>query len=227
MTDEKFTELVNLFLDEEISPQELRELERELASSPERKAHFTERLCLHRATQMALAPQRQRPARPTRERWWLASGLAAGMVLGLMMWVPAQFGLPGDPEGVAAEIAGIATEEDPLASLGRREVERFLVAQQRLHQERASLVAQMRLMGLRPELTPVDKQLRPIQPGAIEPRTVGLSQAERLLQLQELRAIPEPRLLRVEASSPGNDTGERGFESAGFEFRRVGQGSGY
>ena len=52
MTDEKFTELVNLYLDKEISDQGIAALKRELETNTERKAEFTERCRLHQAMRL-------------------------------------------------------------------------------------------------------------------------------------------------------------------------------
>ena len=54
MTEAKFTELVNLYLDKEISENGLAELKVELAASAVRKAEFRERCRLHQAMRLAL-----------------------------------------------------------------------------------------------------------------------------------------------------------------------------
>jgi hypothetical protein len=57
MTEEKFTELVNLYLDKEISERGLAQLECELAANVEHKDKFTEHCRMHQAMCMALNPQ--------------------------------------------------------------------------------------------------------------------------------------------------------------------------
>jgi hypothetical protein len=57
MTEEKFTELVNLYLDTEISERGLAQLKHELAANVERKDEFAEHCRMHQAMCMALNPQ--------------------------------------------------------------------------------------------------------------------------------------------------------------------------
>lgn len=67
MTEEKFTELVNLYLDKEISQTELSDLKAELARNSKRKEEFAERCRLHQAMRMALDPESAKRGR-SRER---------------------------------------------------------------------------------------------------------------------------------------------------------------
>ena len=57
MTEEKFTELVNLYLDKEISERGLAQLKCELAANVERKDEFAELCRMHQAMLIALNPQ--------------------------------------------------------------------------------------------------------------------------------------------------------------------------
>lgn len=57
MTEEKYTELVNLYLDKEISQTELLGLKAELARNSKRNEEFAERCRLHQAMRMALDPE--------------------------------------------------------------------------------------------------------------------------------------------------------------------------
>ena len=57
MTEDKFTELVNLYLDKEISDCGLAQLKSELAANAERKDDFAESCRMHLAMRMALNPQ--------------------------------------------------------------------------------------------------------------------------------------------------------------------------
>jgi hypothetical protein len=66
MTEEKFTELVNLYLDKEISQTELSSLKAELARNIRRKEEFAERCRLHQAMRMALDPESAKSARSRR-----------------------------------------------------------------------------------------------------------------------------------------------------------------
>ena len=57
MTEEKFTELVNLYLDKEISERGLAQLKCELAANVEREDEFADHCRIHQAMGMALNPQ--------------------------------------------------------------------------------------------------------------------------------------------------------------------------
>lgn len=286
MREEKFTELVNLYLDKEISDRGLAELKAELAHNAERKAEFAERCRLHQAMRLALNPaaakrlassaskgnrwregsrERSRRAgstgrstRSTRSgsrpasgaaaraalsssrdtrvdertqrsetvafpRWILGAGLAASFALGLTLLVP----VFRDTTAVAAqpELKGVDAdeliEEDPLDRIGRTELRRFASVQaQRAANERASLAAQLRLMGLRPELTPREKQLRTVSLAAIQPRGAEQDHAELLAEMQKMTPIPAPQILRSEPVSVDvHDRWPSGFHSSLASFK--------
>lgn len=229
MTEEKFTELVNLYLDKEISQTELSDLKAELARNSKRKEEFTERCRLHQAMRMALDPesvkrghsgQRSQGVRPvalnTRvdervdvvhqgagiPRWILGSGLAASLLVGFFV-VPMAF------QDESGEVAGVDAEElvesDPLDEIGRRELIRFAnIQEQRTENRRASLAAKFRLMGLQPELTPREKRLRTVSLAALEPKSSQPSQAELLEQMKNFSPIPKPRILSHDSSMMDN-----------------------
>jgi hypothetical protein len=222
MTDDRFTELVNLYFDKEISADDLERLKSEIAARPDRKRAFAERCRLHKAMRMALKPEKAQPrSSETRRRvktsqlersmrspdvarlprWTLASGLAASVVIGMML-LPPVFRDTTDP-GAQPAFVGVNERdligENPLEALGRSELRRYEVLQQRREAKRhASLVAQMRLMGLRPEMTPEDKDLREVSLAAAYQPREHVSQAELFQRIQGLKAIPEPQLLRVD-----------------------------
>lgn len=245
MTEEKFTELINLYLDKEISQKELTDLKAELARDSNRKAEFSERCRLHQAMRMALNPESTKRSRsrhrsrfsnkssqrhasrsPSRNRskrgravglsagmdesayrrhsrlglpgWALGSGLAAS-ILFLFIVVPTAF------KEKPAEIVGLGTvglvEGDPLDQIGREELLRFAANKNlRSEDQRASLAAKFRLMGLQPELTPLVKRLRTVSLLALEPQAPQQSQAERLQAVKNLSPIPKPRIFRHDSS---------------------------
>lgn len=220
MTAEKFIELVNLYFDREISQTELLALKAELARSPKRKEEFAERCRLHQAMRMALDPesakrvrsgQRSQGVRPvalsTRvddrvdvayqgagvPRWILGSGLAASLLIGFLVVLKAF-------QEKSTELAGVDAEElveaDPLDEIGRREFKRFATIQeQRSVNQRSSLAAKFRLMGLQPELTPREKHLRTVSLAALKPKISRPSQAELLEKMKNFSPMPEPRIL--------------------------------
>jgi hypothetical protein len=93
-------------------------------------------------------------------------------------------------------------EEDPLDTIGRAELRRFAsVQEQKMANKSASIAAQLRLMGLRPEFTPAEKQLRAVNVAAVHSPRPSRSQAELLAELQQLSAMPMPQILRAESTS--------------------------
>jgi len=269
MTEEKFTELVNLYLDKEISESGLAELKAELASDAKRKAEFQERCRLHQAMRLALNPRAGQGRRASKRagtsksrcsgagsgtrdqavrrgtrlasrrpvstrihpeaagqvllpRWILGSGLAACLVLGFVLLSP----VFRDTTSVASQPAlkGVDADElvaeDPLDQIGRAELRRFaLIQEQRAANRRASLAAQLRLMGLRPELTPEAKHLRSVDLAATQPLPLR-SNASLLDEVQKMRPMPEPQILRAE--SFGGEPASRwpgGFQSSLANFK--------
>lgn len=248
MTDDKFTELVNLYLDKEISERGLAELKAELAADDERRAVFRERCRLHQAMRLALNPQgakrRSESKRRSRSRqaagakrvssrlssrsdletsgrspkpvstrvaeargnvnfpgWVSGVGLAACFALGFALLEPVfrdTTDLASQPElkGVKAEEL---VENDPLDSIGSSELRRFAsIQEQRAANRRASIAAQLRLMGLRPEHTPEEKDLRSVDVNATHRAIPKRSQAELLAEVQKMSPMPATRILRVE-----------------------------
>lgn len=240
MTEEKFTELVNLYLDKEISDSGLVELKAELTASAERKAEFRERCRLHQAMRLAMDPQARkrrgsslrsrtstsrrtgvrrsgrassRVATSTRidsyeethvtfPRWILGSGMAACLILGFVLLLP----VFRDTTSVASQPAleGIEAdelvEEDLLDSIGRAELRRFASIQEKQTvNRRASLAAQLRLMGLRPEHTPEEKELRSVSVAATQLAAPSRSNADLLDEVQKISPMPRPRILRSDS----------------------------
>lgn len=105
MKDHRFVELVNLYIDRQISPAEAAELESELQANPRRRQVYQQYCRMHRATQLVYesfrheagreAPQaatqggslvRLEGARRRRDRWAYAfAGMAAAACVGLLV----------------------------------------------------------------------------------------------------------------------------------------------
>ncbi|MDQ8193483.1 hypothetical protein QEH59_03540 [Coraliomargarita sp. SDUM461004] len=298
MSEEKFLELVNLYLDREISEQGLADLKAELEANLERKLEFQERCRLNQAMRLAMSPcavskrrsgrsssrvesssfkstkstkskrtkgnrvkgklptaraartphtlssvssvssvsdERRRVrrqaalgARQQRElmdsgrpqfgdlpvstqefagdkghfpRWIMGAGLAASFVIGFVLLAPAL----RDTVNLASRAAleGIESDQelqmDPLDTIGRSEWRRYATTQaQRSANQRASIAAQLRLMGLRPELTPVEKQLRSVSAAAARRPAPARNDAELLAAVQQMSPMPTPQILRVQ-----------------------------
>lgn len=256
MTEEKFTELVNLYLDKEISAEDFKLLEAEIAARSDKKRAFEDRCRLHKAMRLALKPEiertsrsrsrsrrsssssrrsRSRPVTRISEvdesvyapgsgglpRWLLVPGMAAAVAVGFVLLQPV-FQNTTDA-GAQAELVGVTERDleanDPLSNLGRSELRRYVAAQQpREAKNHSSLIAQMRLMGLRPEFTPVDKQLKEVDLAAVYMPKKQVNQAELFQRIQGLRAMPEAKLLRVEEAGSSSPTWTNAFESSQVNF---------
>lgn len=273
MTEEKFTELVNLYLDKELSDRGLAELKAELAADAGRKAEFRERCRLHQAMRLALdpqagrrrsAPRRSRASKPRRPRaagasappsrrssrgtgrsasrapvstrvdpyqaehiafprWIMGGGLAACLIVGFVLLPPVfrdTTSTASQPalEGVEADEL---VEEDPLDGISRAELRRFAsVQEQRNGNRRASLAAQLRLMGLSPEHTPEEKELRPVSVAAAQAPASLRSNADLLDEVRKITPMPAPQILRAEPL--GGEPASRwpgGFESSLASFK--------
>jgi hypothetical protein len=231
MTEEKFTELVNLYLDKEISERGLADLQSELADNDQREALFQERCRMHQAIRLAMNPGKSnrsgsrrssrsgQPSQPRRAaststrvddatfvstvpRWIMGTGVAACFALGITLLIPVfrdttEFASQPELEGVKSDEL---VEEDPLDRIGRNEMRRFASIQdQRAANRRASIAAQLRLMGLRPEFTPDEKHLRPVSVAATHRPEPARSHADLLAEVQKISAMPATKILRVES----------------------------
>ncbi len=135
----------------------------------------------------------------------MGSGLAACLALGFALLVPVfrdTTSVASQPalEGVEADEL---VEEDPLDTIGRTELRRFAsIQEQRAANQRASIAAQLRLMGLRPELTPDEKQLRSVSIAATQPVAPVRNEAAFLEEVQKMKPMPDPQILSVESMRP-------------------------
>lgn len=197
MNEAKFSELVNLYVDQEISAQELHCLQQELSLSPARQREFDARCRLHRAMRLAMAADarttdkrcdlsRQQTARANRLIAWIAgSGVALGLsfavlLLSLMAW---QSLLEPDNSSYL---------ETPL--LGS-DLERFAMHQAVASSRRGSLAAHLRLLGLSPELAPADDRLSSVDLQAMRQREAYRQvEIERMDRYKAYSAMPAPKL---------------------------------
>lgn len=214
MTDEKFSELVNLFLDQEISSSELETLKAELAANADRKAEFTERCRLHQAMRLALgvpvsfntqrgsvvrgAGDNSRNGAPVAAfpRWILGAGLAASMAVGGVLF----FRSNPDTTYTAKQNLEAVEEEELFEEVDRSDLKRFANTQQEAIQRAATLAAELRLLGLRPEVTSGELALEEVSFASIQPRDVRRRQIDIFNQLKDYSPIPEPVIL--ESANP-------------------------
>ncbi|MDP1580777.1 MAG: hypothetical protein Q8M02_10885 [Candidatus Didemnitutus sp.] len=116
MKDTRFTELVNLYIDRQMTPTEAAEFEQEIQTNPQRRQIYRQYCQMHRATKLvyesfrAHADETERPATPPattiahlhnrqtarRNRWlYAAGGLAAAACL-VLVFSRVNFATSGD-----------------------------------------------------------------------------------------------------------------------------------
>lgn len=213
MTEEKFTELVNLYLDQEISAEDLELLKEELSSKPERQHALEERVRIEKAMRMAFGCTREvdteglcNPTVSTPEtkvirfpRWAIGSSLAASLLLAAVL-IP-QAIQKSTSESQASLAATESVNADPLDRVGKSEYQRYAAAKEENFFPHASLASHMRLLGLRPEHTPVEKELLPVRLSELQVDSQTKSRAQLLRDIQKLRPFPETQVL-VEDIAP-------------------------
>jgi hypothetical protein len=162
-------------------------------------------------------------------RWVLGSGLAASFALGFVLLAPvfrdtldvaSQSKLTGVERDELLEVDE-SSDSDPLDSIGRTELRRYATLQeQRAANRRASIASQLRLLGLRPELTPEEKQLRSVSELAVQRPDPQQDHAELLAEVQKMTPMPTPQILGVESiRSDSTVRWPSGFQSSLASFK--------
>jgi hypothetical protein len=289
MIEEKFSELVNLYLDKEISAGDLQLLKAELARDSERKVEFQERCRLHQAMRLALGASREATAdgrrganRSSRSRsgssskrrraagdkrgrtssdvakrerrsvptpvsggrssapaptsastsapvshfprWTLGAGLAACLAVGGLMLFPVftdttHFSKQS-LEGVEADELAELAEKDPLDLVDRSDLRRIATAHQRVERRGASLAAEMRLMGLSPEVVAdtAEAALQEVSLASTQPRDTRQRRIELLNQLKEYSPIPDLDILQSSTPRATRSAWPAGFQTSLASF---------
>ena len=197
MKESKFTELVNLYFDREISSVEIELLREELAVCPARKAEFESRYRLHQAMRIAVAPEalevaefRVLAAKKTSQAsrltaWLLGFGIATCMTAAFVLLRP-----------VIREASSVASVGE-LTEMLQSDMKRFAATQGAAGSRRGSLASQLRLMGLTPGLAPLEPQLSSVDVEALLQReTRRQREIDRINQYQAYSAMPEQRLFQ-------------------------------
>jgi hypothetical protein len=208
MTDEKFTELVNLYFDNEIASVDLAWLQEELASNTTRKREFEERHLLHQAMRMALNPcgfETHPHAQPEQQDlslpcWKIASGIASGMAaclaFGLALLAPI---LLNPTAGLTDQSLALqAVESEVPLAFGKTAVARYSAVRNVAQRNRCSLTAQLRLLGLQPAMTPQDQQLHGVDIAALQRGNLARSrEAELINRFNQTSTMPEPQFFEI------------------------------
>ena len=195
MKESKFTELVNLYFDREISSVEIELLREELAVCPARKTELESRYQLHRAMCVAVAPEAlkvaefrvlaaKKTARASRlMAWLLGCGIAASVGAAFVLLNP-----------VIREASSVASAEEQTEIL-QTDMKRFAATQGTAESRRGSLASQLRLIGLTPALAPLEPQLSTVDVEALLQREARRQhQIDRINQYQAYSVLPEQRL---------------------------------
>jgi len=235
MSEDDFKELLYLYLDDEISCKDLKRLKEELAGNAVRLKEFQAECRMHQAMRMALDPSQPNDDKSAyslfsqatsteleRDRaieyshfagWLVAATLVASFTLSVALLSPE---LESDQEIVAEPSAGAG----PAVELRRSDVRRYTeTRRQKDTRQDSSLTAQFRLLGLRPEMLPQERNLRSVDLATVESRepvVMGLEAFQEAEQRPQL--IPVPKILGFSetqsASSMSGSSWAGGFKSS-------------
>lgn len=231
MKDTRFTELVNLYIDRQISPDEAVELELEIQSNPRRRQVYLQYCRMHRATKLvyesfrAQTEQTGQPARQPatiahiqgrirqrRMRWaYAASGLAAAACVAFVVMrsnfsdaAPASPDLAAAKPPPTAPVAAIVAQPAPAVAVAAPQVAHppQLLPQQTMSRDYAAI-----LVSLRQE----EERLLTLQNGAA-PRLNSLFDDG---MFDERNALPNRTNLLQKSKNPRVQT-----EFTAFQFQR-------
>jgi len=225
MTDAKFKELVNLYLDKEISERELAQLKDALANDAKRRREFEELRRLHQAMLLALGSSldatgpRGEPPKVVRMRRW-ATGFAAAASFAVGGAVALAF-LPDSGDDAAVAAAEERVDALP-GDVSRADIRRYEAYRESDSREGLSLAAQLRLSGLSPDLMPAERELQAVDSSALQARDDRSQRiAELFERLEKSSSIPAVRL--IEEESPSTEASRarwpNGFQSSLASFR--------
>lgn len=226
MIDQKFSELVNLYLDKEISNADLALLKAELSNNSNRKGELQELCRMHLAMRIALsggdvvayendmAELLLSNARVTKfSRWMLASGLAASLFFAGILAFPMLTTTMVVAEEAENELVGM---EVPMFVIDQSKLN-DTASIQRVPRRRVvvTLAAEMRLLGLHPEVMPAEVPLSEVSLASAQPQKVVRRRVVVLNQLREYRPIPEPVILESDSAKRSRSMSwPAGFETS-------------
>lgn len=281
MIEEKFSELVNLYLDKEISAEDLELLKAELADNSERKIEFQERCRLHQAMRLAmsgasslsnsggrgssrssrrrvmpapsaksirtnkstLVPQRaastatrrlkqssnrsskvfdEPPSAVRLPRWATGLAFAACMVIGYMILSPFLKEVVHVSKHTLKSVYQDEVDASayPLDAVDRLGLKRFANSHQSIARKSSSLAAELRLLGLHPEVMEQDVALSEISIASIQPRDVSKRRIEMLNQMKEYSPMPVPTILETaEPRGRRSTSWPAGFQTSLANFK--------
>ena len=228
MSEDRFDELVSLYLDREIGAEEVAELRVELKRSESRAREFQKRFKIHEAMRFALhgdgygvdAKGQLVTADVVRRPFWiLGSGLAAVVLVTFSVGAPALIRAFDRIDAGETDVSRIEIRD----SIEKSDMRRLAVHRGNQDEPRSSsFVAEMRLMGLSPEVTE-DKPLEVISTSEVEAPRKQASPAEVFANLESMSVMPKPQILSVEPAKreayPQEQVWPNGFRSRLASFR--------
>ncbi|MGJ8654698.1 MAG: hypothetical protein ACSHX8_15670 [Opitutaceae bacterium] len=225
MINREFSELVNLYLDKEISNADLALLKTELSSNPDRKVELKELCRMHHAMRIALSGgdveayenemaelllSNARTMKYT--RWICGTSLAAaiaivGVLVFPMLSTTLQIAEQSTDELAGLEVPMFVIDQSDLSHSGNAHVVRRRVV--------IPLAAEMRLLGLHPEVVTEESPLSEVSYASTQPKDVTRRRVVVLNQLREYRPIPEPVILESGSAKPsGSLSWPAGFQTS-------------
>jgi hypothetical protein len=224
MNKSEFEELVNLYLDREISVVELERLQEELSASDDRRREFQRRYRLHRATCSALSFETATISGQTtsaaqtpyfrRHTPSLFSGL--GIAACFLFVFAISLRIMRDPVDKLDTV--IVKTAEPIDQVQYPETQETTVLS-----SQGSLSSQLRLAGLTPDIAPSDQQLSTVDAEAIRRREAHLQDViEKVNDYKMYTAIPNQQLVGSSErnyEAPSNSYWPSDFKSSLAVFR--------
>lgn len=211
MSDQRFRELINLFLDEEMTTEERAELDCLLRSDAARRNEFESRCRLHRAMRLALLSPSQRASTEravvdftTQQSRRLKIGLVgAGMAASFVIGVLLTFTFAVQQSQKVIENSFADAESDRLELRTRKLAHSS--ENHAIHNDAdpGSVAAHLRLLGLRPGMQEATPRLREVDLVAqAETKAARMEQINRLSNDRQLaNPLPNPMILSESAES--------------------------
>ncbi len=207
MSESKFEELTNLYFDQEISVDDLKQLKRELSSNADLRLEFEARYRLHRAACSVLSSRESIASKRTCsviDRSFYKPSMAFGLAMAacfLVLLTTATFVIRSTSSDSSRSLAQVygATDKKTVDSLLQE-----------------NLVSKLRLAGRAPNIVSVDPHLSRIDTRALQQKEVDLQRMiEQMNRYNTYSAKPEPSFMEPVLSS--YDTSSSSYWPTGFK----------
>ncbi|MFT4901654.1 MAG: hypothetical protein ACI81V_000928 [Lentimonas sp.] len=226
MTEARFSELVNLYLDDEISREELSEFSLELANRADRKLEFQKRCRLHQALRLVFDPDVSSRAAVTQSSRWGyllgGMGLAACFTMSAFLVQPFWSSAVDTVALPLNDLGDLRAEVEDLAAVPAANLERLVRSKSPLSGAgHASLTAHLRLLGLQPGIVTSERSMYAVQHASLQPRDTQARELERFKQWPQHRSMPEAQVY-TETQYSGSTAEFESRRSEGFHSTLAG-----